>query len=196
MSIFKKKPTVGDAVERAEEIVDGIRRQIDPEGQRVREAVQRQGKPSKVIPTPVDPETLAAEDAIVAEKKRQAAEAENINPERELRRHMTGAEIIERDRIMAQMAKDDFLRNTPYPLGEIVEVQDKGYLIRLQPHPNWPKSQMQGNTLVVQQVMERFMEDNEPRLRSVAKPQAGMTGILQNQTFGLKVIWLFVVDAA
>lgn len=200
---------VDQAIADAERALEEIRKITDPAARRVDQAVQRNRQGVKTEPARVSDETLAADDAkakaaIAESKTRQQQQGESdadyqfrINRlnEKEIRRHLTGAQCMERDALIQKMAHDDFLRKTPYPVGKIVKIEDGRYVCQFQPHPNLPKKQMTGDCLVVRQVMKPYMEDNEPRLVHV-KGEVGDTGTLRCQSDGLTINWFFVVAAA
>jgi len=212
----QKPPTVKEFEKKIDEVkdaIDDIQRKIDPQRQRVRESVDRQRLGVGTTPALEDAETRERNDAAAQASKRLAAESQSrqqqggesdadyqfrINRlhEREIRQHLTGAQCMERDALIQKMAKDDFLRKTPHPVGRIIKVEDDRYVCQFQPHPSLPKKQMSGDCFVVRQVLKPYLDaENQPRLEHV-KGQVGDVGTLRSQSNGLTVSWLFVVSAA
>jgi len=208
------KREVEKIINDTKDVVDDMNRQIDPQRQRVRESVERQGLGIGTTP--------ALESAEMREKNDRAAEvaqrAANQNSrersqqpnesaadfkyrihqldEYEITKNMTGVQIMNRDALLAKIAADDQLRSTPYPVATVVEVYGGNITLKLDKHPLCPRRSMVGETLTVKDAFELYLDlGGEPHLRHI-EVEVGNCGTLRSQSDGLTVNWFLVLDAA
>jgi len=143
------------------------------------------------------------------EKERRPGETDEeyqIRMEKMLRRKMTGAEVMERDALLAKAERERRLENEPFPRAEVVAVrsQDGGpnnlqVIISFdRTHPLAPNK---GGELILHgsAVFQAYKEDDELRTRRLQQPEKGMIGSLRSirdMRDGITMHWQFVADVA
>jgi len=180
------------------------------------EQYRRPGMTSMQGPTgkPTDPTTLSEEDAAARRAKDEARQLDRQPDEsdeqytvrmRKMKRsRMTGAEVMEYDRQMARLDREERLKREPDCRGTIQSVEDvDGRGVRFRCAVEFDKSHPEAPNRVGEisidsgRCFQFYNENGEQRMRSLQTPLKDTVGVLRwdmNPRDGGKM-WLFVADA-